>query len=59
MTKIFDLNIEDVLENWEPYHAIHEAAHASSGATDATRRFESKLTQYLGSCADEAIGDSG
>ena len=38
---------------------LHEAAHASSGATDATRRFESELTQYLGSCADEAIGDSG
>ena len=38
---------------------LHEAAHASSGATDATRRFESELTQYLGSCADEAIGDRG
>jgi len=38
---------------------LHEAAHASSGATDATRLFESKLTKYLGSCADGAIGDSG
>jgi hypothetical protein len=37
---------------------LHEAAHASSGATDATRRFESELTQYLGSCADEAIENS-
>ena len=112
MTKIFDLNIEDVLENWEPYHAIREViANALDeqlisetadieisegedgwhirdfgrgiqiehftmnenpekldskdgvigkfGATDATRRFESELTQYLGSCADEAIGDRG
>ena len=24
MLKNFDLNIEDVLENWEPYHAIRE-----------------------------------
>ena len=24
LTKVFDLNIEDVLENWEPYHAIRE-----------------------------------
>ena len=38
---------------------LHEAAHASSGATDATREFESELTQYLGECADEAIEDSG
>jgi len=38
---------------------LHEAAHASSGATDATREFESELTNYLGSCADEAMGDSG
>ena len=38
---------------------LHEAAHASSGATDATRLFESELTNYLGSCADEAMGDSG
>ena len=27
---------------------LHEAAHAASGATDATRNFESKLTEYLG-----------
>jgi hypothetical protein len=38
---------------------LHEAAHASSGATDATREFELELTNYLGDCADEAIGDSG
>ena len=37
---------------------LHEAAHASSGATDATRRFETELTQYLGSCAEEAIENS-
>jgi len=27
---------------------LHEAAHAASGASDATRNFESKLTEYLG-----------
>ena len=27
---------------------LHEAAHAASGATDATRAFESQLTNYLG-----------
>ncbi len=27
---------------------LHEAAHAASGATDATRAFESQLTDYLG-----------
>ena len=27
---------------------LHEAAHAASGATDATRAFESQLTEYLG-----------
>jgi hypothetical protein len=34
---------------------LHEAAHASSGATDATRHFESELTCYLGICAEKAI----
>ncbi len=34
---------------------LHEAAHASSGATDATRRFETELTEYMGSCAEVAI----
>ena len=34
---------------------LHEAAHASSGATDATRRFETELTQYLGRVADVAF----
>jgi len=34
---------------------LHEAAHASSGATDATRRFESELTMYLGHTADAAL----
>jgi len=36
---------------------LHEAAHASSGATDATRDFENKLTQYLGRTAEAAIDD--
>lgn len=34
---------------------LHEAAHASSGATDATREFETQLTQYLGHTAEHAI----
>ena len=34
---------------------LHEAAHASSGATDATRAFESELTKYLGQTADSAL----
>ena len=36
---------------------LHEAAHASSGATDATRAFETELTQYLGQTAEAAIDD--
>jgi len=34
---------------------LHEAAHASSGASDATRAFESELTKYLGQTADCVI----
>ena len=34
---------------------LHEAAHASSGATDATREFEYELTVYLGNVASKAI----
>lgn len=34
---------------------LHEAAHASSGATDATRAFEKELTTYLGRTADCAL----
>jgi len=34
---------------------LHEAAHASSGATDATRDFENELTNYLGRTAEAAI----
>ena len=34
---------------------LHEAAHASSGATDATRCFETELTQYLGRVANIAL----
>lgn len=34
---------------------LHEAAHASSGATDATREFESELTEYLGRAACKGI----
>ena len=44
----FDLNMEEVLEDWE-------AALASSGATDATREFESELTGYLGRTACKGI----
>ncbi len=36
---------------------LHEAAHASSGATDATRDFENELTKYLGRTAEAAIDD--
>ena len=31
---------------------LHEAAHASSGATDVTRAFETELTEYLGRIAN-------
>ncbi len=34
---------------------LHEAAHASSGATDATREFEGELTGYLGRTACKGI----
>ena len=34
---------------------LHEAAHASSGATDATRDFENELTKYLGRTGEAAI----
>ena len=34
---------------------LHEAAHASSGATDATRKFEQELTSYLGRIAEVAV----
>ena len=35
---------------------LHEAAHAASGATDATRAFESQLTEYLGVlCAELSV----
>ena len=34
---------------------LHEAAHASSGATDATRDFENELTDYLGKTASQAM----
>ena len=36
---------------------LHEAAHASSGATDATRDFENELTKYLGRTAEAAIDE--
>ena len=36
---------------------LHESAHASSGATDATRDFENELTRYLGRTAKAAIDD--
>ena len=34
---------------------LHELAHAISGATDATRRFESELTRLLGIIGNKAI----
>jgi len=34
---------------------LHEAAHASSGAKDATRLFENELTSYLGKTAESAL----
>lgn len=34
---------------------LHEAAHASSGAVDATREFESVLTRYLGQTSTKAL----
>jgi hypothetical protein len=34
---------------------LHEAAHALTGTYDATRDFESVLTQYLGVVAEEAL----
>lgn len=34
---------------------LHEAAHAMTGAVDATRRFESVLTDYLGLTAAAAL----
>jgi hypothetical protein len=37
---------------------LHEAAHASSRATDATRDFENELTRYLGQVAAKAIQES-
>lgn len=35
---------------------LHEAAHAMSGAVDATREFETVLTAYLGRAAVAALG---
>ncbi len=47
----------DQLVSLSTYSAVllHEAAHASSGATDATREFENKLTYYLGRVAEIAL----
>ena len=49
----------DQLVSLSTYAAVllHEAAHASSGATDATREFENELTNYLGRTAEAAIED--
>jgi len=35
---------------------LHELAHATSGAVDASREFENVLTTYLGQTANKAIG---
>ena len=47
----------DQLASLSTYSAVllHEAAHASSGATDATRDFENELTDYLGRVAEVAL----
>jgi hypothetical protein len=37
---------------------LHELAHAISGATDATRRFESELTRMLGIFGNRALNSS-
>jgi hypothetical protein len=34
---------------------LHEAAHATSGAGDATRAFETELTNFLGIIAKLAV----
>jgi len=34
---------------------LHEAAHATTGAQDVTRQFESVLTDYLGQTAQQAV----
>ena len=34
---------------------LHEAAHATSGAGDATRAFETELTNFLGIIAKKAV----
>lgn len=47
-----------VLRSQERFLAVllHEMAHAISGATDATRAFESELTRLLGVFSNKAIG---
>ena len=46
-----------VLQSTERFVAVllHEVAHAISGATDATRRFESELTRLLGIMGTKAV----
>jgi Zn-dependent protease with chaperone function len=34
---------------------LHEVAHATTGALDATRNFENVLTDYLGSTGSRAV----
>ncbi|HOY16011.1 MAG TPA: ATP-binding protein [Haliscomenobacter sp.] len=48
-----------VLQSTERFVAVllHEVAHAISGATDATRRFESELTRLLGILGTKAAKD--
>jgi len=48
-----------ILRNEERFLAvlIHEIAHATSGATDATRAFESELTRLLGIFSKSAISN--
>ncbi|MBS1676684.1 MAG: hypothetical protein JST08_04775 [Actinobacteria bacterium] len=49
----------DQLTSIESYGGtlLHEAAHATTGAVDATRFFESVLTKYLGMAAAAALGE--
>jgi hypothetical protein len=35
---------------------LHEVAHARSGATDCTRKFENELTDLLGIVVQQTIG---
>ena len=57
MMRPFDLNMEEVLEDWEVFHAVREII---SNALDEqlmtkTADIESELTEYLGRTACKGI----